>query len=439
MRNTTRSVAAAALMGTAAAGASAQQGQAVQWRVEDGGNGHWYEAVPSLVQWSAARQGARSRGGDLACFETQEEFEWCRQQWWCATSLFFHIGGVQDAGASTTVSDWRWITGGAVDLGVQRDMDDSPCATGCCGENGEQNFLHMYPGCAVLGDVNDGPTSSCPAHRSAHSSIIEWSADCNSDGIVDYGQCLDGSLADYDGNNIPDCCESGTPCASNLLVNGSFELGPEQPCGWICMAVGDHRLLGWDVVLNSVDRQRTDPSGCNQGWFASHGRYSVDLNGCSIGGKIRQEIPARQGRIYRLRFDLSLNPENVDRGRVLVRTGNETHELEYERRPSDPQPPERREIVFSASEHWTAIEFESLNREYPSQWAGPIIDNVRLEEILCPGDITQNGAVDGVDLAIVLGAWGTSGQGEFKADIDRDGVVSGTDLAYVLGGWGPCQ
>ena len=37
--------------------------------------------------------------------------------------------------------------------------------------------------------------------------VIEWSADCNGDGIVDYGQILDGTLTDSNGNGIPDTCE----------------------------------------------------------------------------------------------------------------------------------------------------------------------------------------------------------------------------------------
>jgi formylglycine-generating enzyme required for sulfatase activity len=55
----------------------------------------------------------------------------------------------------------------------------------------------------------------------------------------------------------------------------------------------------------------------------------------------------------------------------------------------------------------------------------------------CPGDITGNGAVDGVDLASVLSAWGTQG-GELGADVNGDGIVAGADLAIVLGAWGPC-
>lgn len=56
----------------------------------------------------------------------------------------------------------------------------------------------------------------------------------------------------------------------------------------------------------------------------------------------------------------------------------------------------------------------------------------------CRADITGNGHVDGLDLAALLSAWGTSGGGEFEADIDRDGIVGGIDLSFVLGGWGQC-
>ena len=57
----------------------------------------------------------------------------------------------------------------------------------------------------------------------------------------------------------------------------------------------------------------------------------------------------------------------------------------------------------------------------------------------CRADVNDSGAVDGVDLAVILGAWGTNGQGQYATDISGDGIVNGTDLAFVLGGWGPCQ
>lgn len=48
-----------------------------------------------------------------------------------------------------------------------------------------------------------------------------------------------------------------------------------------------------------------------------------------------------------------------------------------------------------------------------------------------PGDLDGNGVVDGADLAMILGAWGTA-----KYDLTGDGIVSGADLSIVLGDWG---
>jgi hypothetical protein len=47
--------------------------------------------------------------------------------------------------------------------------------------------------------------------------VYEWSADCNSDGIVDYGQILDGTFADVNADGIPDACQS--PCIPADLNN----------------------------------------------------------------------------------------------------------------------------------------------------------------------------------------------------------------------------
>lgn len=57
----------------------------------------------------------------------------------------------------------------------------------------------------------------------------------------------------------------------------------------------------------------------------------------------------------------------------------------------------------------------------------------------CAADINDDNQVNGVDLAAVIAAWGTGGQGKFGADINNDGTVDARDLAAVLGGWGACS
>jgi len=66
------------------------------------------------------------------------------------------------------------------------------------------------------------------------------------------------------------------------------------------------------------------------------------------------------------------------------------------------------------------------------------IDDVSIEAPTCatsPGDLNQDGAVDGIDLTLVLGFWGECAG--CVADINDDGVVDGNDLAIVLGAWSP--
>ncbi|MHC4838714.1 MAG: S8 family serine peptidase, partial [Planctomycetota bacterium] len=52
----------------------------------------------------------------------------------------------------------------------------------------------------------------------------------------------------------------------------------------------------------------------------------------------------------------------------------------------------------------------------------------------CPGDLDNNGVVDGSDLGILLINWGTGGAG----DVDGSGLVDGADVGILLIGWGEC-
>jgi hypothetical protein len=54
-----------------------------------------------------------------------------------------------------------------------------------------------------------------------------------------------------------------------------------------------------------------------------------------------------------------------------------------------------------------------------------------------PADLNGDGAVNGVDLGLLLGAWGACpAQGACPADLNNDTVVNGVDLGLLLGAWG---
>jgi hypothetical protein len=239
------------------AGSAAAQ-DAVQWRVEDGGNGHWYQGVRVTggVTWVDANVMAGMLGGHLATPTSEEEDQFIRST--IVPSLApFHGEFGPILGGSFVNGAWVWVTAEPWSVAAwARGEPSSP--------SGEPYLHYQFP---TLGwNDYDGSTYN-GAFRTF---IVEWSADCDRDDVIDYGQILSGIIADTNTNGIPDCCEASVSC-----------------------------------------------------------------------------IP-------------------------------------------------------------------------------------------CEGDVSGNGVVDGVDLAAVLGAWGSSGKGEFSTDTNGDGFVDGADLATVLSGWGPC-
>ncbi|MFM7052538.1 MAG: C-type lectin domain-containing protein, partial [Planctomycetota bacterium] len=118
------SLTAALGVGGVAAVACAQD--AVQWRVEDGGNGHWYAGVqfPSGVSWTAARAHAQVRGGDLVSLNTPAEREWVFEAvssnnvlW--TTTLGPWVGGYQQPNSAEPGGGWMWVDGTTVYSGYQ--------------------------------------------------------------------------------------------------------------------------------------------------------------------------------------------------------------------------------------------------------------------------------------------------------------------------------
>jgi len=185
------------------AGASAQD--AVQWRVEDGGNGHWYawSSWGSFASSASAGSEASRRGAHLVTLTSAAEEAFVQgiapsgscQDLGHSEAL---IGAFQTPGSVEPSSGWRWVTGEAMVYTHWRPGEPND-------SGGIENVGYLNR----TGGWNDGTDTGLGC---AHSAIFEWSADCNADGIVDYGQILAGDLTDTNNNNIPDCCENGTPC-----------------------------------------------------------------------------------------------------------------------------------------------------------------------------------------------------------------------------------
>jgi hypothetical protein len=193
-----------ALVCAAALTAGAHGQGAVQWRVEDGGNGHWYRLSSDVCGWEEARNRASNQGGHLASITSEAENAFIvalgvGRSW---------IGAFQEPGACEP-GCFSWVTGEPWQY--QRWMGGQPD-----GFAGSENYVEIRAN-SYWNDLNAGWQFSY---------IVEWSADCNGDGVVDLGQILAGEFVDANGNGVPDCCEGALGCcpgdiSRNGTVNGT--------------------------------------------------------------------------------------------------------------------------------------------------------------------------------------------------------------------------
>ena len=181
------------------AGASADGQSPVEWTVSSGGNGHWYLVNHESLTWHQARDRAAALGGHLCTLTTPAEDAFVRTYLsaWPDSQGYFHcfLGGLQEPDSVTGILDWRWITGETWSWTGWAPGEPNDC---CGGED----YLEIYFNNSGWNDLQP---------QGARRSLIEWSADCNGDGLVDFGQIRTGLLPDSDGNGIPDGCESLPP------------------------------------------------------------------------------------------------------------------------------------------------------------------------------------------------------------------------------------
>ena len=216
-----------AIAATLAAGMLAHAQEAVQWRVEDGGNGHWYQ-FRTFGQncFLSNRDAAVAVGGHLMTANSEAEWIFVSDHARQAGTLGFIIGA---AGPAHGTMGWTWVTGEPWEYTAWGGQP--PCGWGPYPNNGSSGYYLWTGACGnspsgvLLWDDGaqfnqcNGPAMLC---------MVEWSADCNSDGIVDYGQIHDGTFEDANANGVPDCCDNGVscdPCLGDLnddgVVNGA--------------------------------------------------------------------------------------------------------------------------------------------------------------------------------------------------------------------------
>ncbi len=471
-------------------------GDAVQWRVEDGGNGHWYALNSTGATWHNAANMAVARGGHLATVTSIGELAICQP---IVATAWEHawIGGFQADPSCGADCSWTWVTGEPWNYTNWAPTEPN----NYWGIDSSEDYVAMYAG-PFTGQWNDERESM------NRPSLIEWSADCNNDGIVDYGQCQDGSLPDANTNNIPDCCESGSPCPpdpcspSSVLLVDTFEGATLDPQRWTTYL--PYECSRVQPVSGSVEFQA-------RGHLESRAQFPVLENGIEIrtrftyisGGEffdtaaMTDAAPSSGAISNGLLFtfinypgyspflihqasntfklgapvtsgSVSLTAGDTFEAVMRVTPGLATAELRNITNPSG---------VFAITRTWSGvplgnkvvcynrdlcdtrtnldlIEIIKLGNLGPdcdndgssdecaiASGAPDINHNTIPDTCECIGDIYVDGIINGGDLGVLLAYWGptTNAAASIACDLNVDGVVNGSDLGILLAYWGPCS
>jgi hypothetical protein len=449
LKNSARVAAMAVTAAVTANGALA--GDAVQWRVADGGNGHWYQSISAAGKsWLSCSQESSSSGGHLATISNTAENDFVRS---LTSNVAYWIGAKRDGNPCSSNAGWCWVTNESFEFSSWAASQPD------CWASGQLyvavNNISYLPGWHDYDDTTTIPIA-----------IIEWDADCNSDGIVDYGQCHDGTLPDYNGNNIPDCCDQGVPCTvGNYPVQWRVEDGGN---GHWYLATRPIVPLNWQGSIDACTATRGHlPTLASQAennfvmalalgtWLAT----DTPTSGPFIGGRrsSSQQTSACDGWQwitnepfnYVAEFPTGDSKGYGPCGSVCQCMNNFDQDEQvlayWDRRFPVWNSCQETNISAVLLVEWDAdcntdniVDYgQILNGTLPDTNGNNIPDCCEPGNSCCIGDIYENHIVDGGDLGILLSEWGVVTP-TTNSDLNRDGFVNGADLGILLANWGPC-
>ncbi len=158
--------------------------------------------------------------------------------------------------------------------------------------------------------------------------------------------------------------------ATNLLVNGSFEDGPEVD-GFLPLDKGSTAINGWTVIRGQID--------CMENWCqAADGLRSLDLHGSPGYGGVAQAFDTVKGQRYRVTFALSSTGADPIVKRVGVDAAGETAEFAFDAtgKTNENMGWVRKAWEFEAVAGRTTLEIYTLEKTDPV--SGPALDDVRV-------------------------------------------------------------
>jgi len=168
---------------------------ALQWKVGDGGNGHYYARIPIGLTWQQARLEAEARGGYLATITSAAENAFITPLVIDGGFNVSHIGGFRSNGG------WAWITGEA--WGYTNWYPGEPNNA-----SGDEIYLSTWVTPGTWNDV-------FPSY--AANFLVEWEfADCNANALCDQDEIAAKPGLDLNHDGTLDTCQ----CIADVVVDG---------------------------------------------------------------------------------------------------------------------------------------------------------------------------------------------------------------------------
>ncbi|MES9969034.1 MAG: choice-of-anchor C family protein [Candidatus Thiodiazotropha sp.] len=167
---------------------------------------------------------------------------------------------------------------------------------------------------------------------------------------------------------------------ANLLLNGSFEIGPD-PGTFTQLSIGSTVIDGWEVIQDNIDYVGTT-------WPASDGSRSIDLAPSSVSGAggISQSFSTSNGIEYSVQFDMAGNPgfgagSGVKNMRVQAAGQFADFSFDTAGHTLSDIGWETQTWTFLATGSTTTLEFLSLDSP---EFFGPALDNVSVNIVPIP-------------------------------------------------------
>ena len=251
-----------------------------------------------------------------------------------------------------------------------------------------------------------------------------------------------------EGKPVTETVEKTQSFSTDLLQNGSFELGPD-PGIFLPLKPGDTSINNWTVISSSV------PGGggggidyYGTGWRSSDGSRSLDLNGTPGVGGIFQDFTTTPGLKYVVSFDMAGHPSGLLQKMKVsaIGLGNSTdfptQEAEFFFQSGTDQNNlgwQRRTWEFTARTSKTRLQFESLQTFY--RYGGPALDNVNVTALEPQCVLPNFGDSNGNPLRQNDQKWGSSAYGgrDYKK---KDGTKAFLPFIWygnnkdTIGAWG---